>query len=86
MKTTRARYTIEFKQEAVRRVERGQSIVAADRTLADLGAVPGLGSQRGGLPRPLGSKGSGNSRGRAEQMFERPRVADAHQGDSRRDA
>jgi len=29
----RARYTLEFKQEAVRLVERGQSIEAAARTL-----------------------------------------------------
>jgi transposase len=32
-KTTRARYTHEFKQEAVRLVEGGQSIAAAARTL-----------------------------------------------------
>lgn len=32
-KTTRARYTLEFKQEAVRLVEAGQSIAAAARTL-----------------------------------------------------
>jgi transposase len=32
-KTTRARYTLEFKQEAVRLVEGGQSISAAARTL-----------------------------------------------------
>lgn len=32
-KTTRARYTVEFKQEAVRLVEGGQSIAAAARTL-----------------------------------------------------
>ena len=32
-KTTRARYTLEFKQEAVRLVEGGQSIAAAARTL-----------------------------------------------------
>jgi transposase len=31
--TTRARYTLEFKQEAVRLVEGGQSIAAAARTL-----------------------------------------------------
>ena len=31
--TTRARYTLEFKQEAVRLVECGQSIAAAARTL-----------------------------------------------------
>ena len=31
--TTRARYTFEFKQEAVRLVEGGQSIAAAARTL-----------------------------------------------------
>ena len=31
-KTTRARYTLEFKQEAVRLVEGGQSIAAAART------------------------------------------------------
>ncbi len=30
---TRARYTLEFKQEAVRLVEGGQSIAAAARTL-----------------------------------------------------
>ena len=33
MKATRARYTLEFKQEAVRLVEWGQSIAAASRTL-----------------------------------------------------
>jgi transposase-like protein len=33
MKTTRARYTLEFKQEAVRLVEGGQSIAVAARTL-----------------------------------------------------
>lgn len=33
MKATRARYTLEFKQEAVRLVESGQSIAAAARTL-----------------------------------------------------
>lgn len=33
MKTTRARYTLEFKQEAVRLVEGGQSIATAARTL-----------------------------------------------------
>jgi transposase len=33
MKATRARYTLEFKQEAVRLVESGQSIAAASRTL-----------------------------------------------------
>jgi transposase len=32
-KTTRARYTLEFKQEAVRLVEGGQSIAAVARTL-----------------------------------------------------
>ena len=32
-KTARARYTLEFKQEAVRLVEGGQSIAAAARTL-----------------------------------------------------
>ena len=32
-KTTRARYTLEFKQEAVRLVEGGQTIAAAARTL-----------------------------------------------------
>ncbi len=32
-KTARARYTLEFKQEAVRFVEGGQSIAAAARTL-----------------------------------------------------
>jgi transposase len=32
-KATRARYTLEFKQEAVRLVESGQSIAAAARTL-----------------------------------------------------
>ena len=32
-KTVRARYTLEFKQEAVRLVEGGQSIAAAARTL-----------------------------------------------------
>src|SRR5271166_4927298 len=32
-KATRARYTLEFKQEAVRLVESGQSIAAASRTL-----------------------------------------------------
>jgi transposase len=32
-KTTRSRYTLEFKQEAVRLVEAGQSIAAAARTL-----------------------------------------------------
>src|ERR1700746_3408658 len=31
-KATRARYTLEFKQEAVRLVESGQSIAAASRT------------------------------------------------------
>ena len=31
--TTRARYTLEFEQEAVRLVEGGQSIAAAVRTL-----------------------------------------------------
>ena len=33
MKASRARYTLEFKQEAVRLVESGQSIAAASRTL-----------------------------------------------------
>ena len=33
-KTTRARYTLEFKQEAVRLVEGGQSIAAAARALS----------------------------------------------------
>jgi transposase-like protein len=32
-KATRARYTLEFKQEAMRLVESGQSIAAASRTL-----------------------------------------------------
>jgi len=32
-KTARARYTLEFKQEAVRLVEGGQSFAAAERTL-----------------------------------------------------
>ena len=32
-KTSRARYTLEFKQQAVRLVENGQSIAAAARTL-----------------------------------------------------
>jgi transposase len=32
-KATRARYTLEFKQEAVRLVESGQSIASASRTL-----------------------------------------------------
>ena len=32
-KATRARYTLEFKQEAVRLVEAGQSLAAAARTL-----------------------------------------------------
>jgi transposase len=33
MRATRARYTLEFKQEAVRLVELGQRIAAASRTL-----------------------------------------------------
>jgi transposase len=33
IKATRARYTLEFKQEAVRLVESGQSIASASRTL-----------------------------------------------------
>src|ERR1700688_4862652 len=33
MRSTRARYTLEFKQEAVRLVESGQSIAATSRTL-----------------------------------------------------
>ena len=33
IRATRARYTLEFKQEAVRLVESGQSISAASRTL-----------------------------------------------------
>ena len=33
MKAKRARYTLEFKQEAVRRVESGQSIAATARSL-----------------------------------------------------
>jgi transposase len=33
MKATRARYTLEFKQEAVRLVESGQRIATASRTL-----------------------------------------------------
>ena len=32
-KTSRTRYTLEFKQEAVRLVDNGQSIAAAARTL-----------------------------------------------------
>ena len=32
-KTSRARYTLEFKQEAVRLVDNGQSIAAVARTL-----------------------------------------------------
>ena len=32
MKATRARYTLGFKQEAIRLVESGQSIAAASRT------------------------------------------------------
>ena len=32
-KTTRARYTLEFKQEAVRLIEAGQSIAGAARTM-----------------------------------------------------
>jgi transposase len=32
-KTSRARYTLEFKQEAVRLVENGQSVAAMARTL-----------------------------------------------------
>ena len=32
-KTSRVRYTLEFKQEAVRLVDNGQSIAAAARTL-----------------------------------------------------
>ena len=35
-KTSRARYTLEFKQEAVRLVDHGQSIAAAARTLGVL--------------------------------------------------
>jgi hypothetical protein len=35
-KTARARYTLEFKQEAVRLVEGGQSIAAAARTLLEM--------------------------------------------------
>jgi transposase len=33
MKSSRARYTLEFKQDAVRLVESGQSMAAASRTL-----------------------------------------------------
>ena len=33
MKTSRARYTLEFKQEAVRLVQSGQSIASAARAL-----------------------------------------------------
>jgi transposase len=33
IKARRARYTLEFKQEAVRLVESGQSIASASRTL-----------------------------------------------------
>ena len=39
-KTTRARYTLEFKQEAVRLVEGGQSIAAAARTLGVVEQTP----------------------------------------------
>jgi transposase len=38
--TTRARYTLEFKQEAVRLVEGGQSIAAAARTLGVVEQTP----------------------------------------------
>ncbi len=33
MKTTRARYTLEFKQEALRLVEGGQSLASVAKTL-----------------------------------------------------
>ncbi len=39
-KTSRARYTLEFKQEAVRLVEGGQSIAAAARTLGVVDQTP----------------------------------------------
>ena len=35
-KTARARYTLEFKQEAVRLVEEGQSIAGVARTLGEV--------------------------------------------------
>ena len=41
-KSVRARYTLEFKQEAVRLVEGGQSIAAAARSLNMCGAHRGV--------------------------------------------
>lgn len=45
-KTARARYTLEFKQEAVRLVEGGQSIAAAARTLGVVEQHCSIGSRR----------------------------------------
>ncbi len=45
-KTAKARYTLEFKQEAVRLVEGGQSIAAAARTLGMVDQTLTTGSRR----------------------------------------
>jgi transposase len=56
-KTTRGRYTLEFKQEAVRLVEGGQSQASVARSLgvADQCAMSGAQRQRQRLPWASGS-------------------------------
>src|SRR5271154_3803601 len=66
MKATRARYTLEFKQEAVRLVESGQSIAAAARSLGvvEQTLFNWVKAHRGGKPKGAGEKPKGG----AEQM------------------
>src|SRR5438105_14816765 len=64
-KTMRARYTLEFKQEAVRLVEGGQSVAAAARSL---GVVEQTLHNRGKVHRQGKLKGADSKPVSAEQM------------------
>ena len=72
-KTMRARYTLEFKREAVRLVEGGQSIAAAGRTLGVVEQTlfnwvkaKKLGKLKGADSKPVSVEQMGISRLRAE--------------------
>ncbi len=77
-KTTRARYTLEFKQEAARLVEGGQSIAATartlgvvDQTLFNWVKAQRQGKLKGADSKPVSAEQMEISRLRAELVFSR---------------
>ena len=65
-KTSRTRYTLEFKQEAVRLVEGGQSIAAVARTLFNWIKAHKQGLLKGAGSKPVSAEQMEISRLRAE--------------------